>query len=607
MRYQWQLSNSAIQEIIFSGGKKAPMEAVIFAPADANAVAGLDKALAAKGMHVSYDVIDNRAALRVGGFTNEQDVLGLLKQNNLIGGEAKTEELATEKRPFDKFIGAAIFYQIGNVLGFIGNLLRKDRAGMMSDGFFITGDTTMLAFGRKSVEEKQIALMQGFGNVLKQNGIGVEAGSAFAPRHTQDLTGAWNSFRRFMADKVVGIKAASEVGAGLKKVQAGINQGNSAKSVAGALIASGFAAGALIPEKTLPELRDEYGAKDDDELKSKIAALPLGKRILTSIQRTPLILSGLFSGLNNIFSVLGAIDEKKYFEKKEKETGVGESRKQTEIKAQLSTTGVGEYQKSVFGVKTVDVKLNDNDTNPKLWTASGKLAKANAAYDTVDKSDVDATSKALAAKYAAEHNILDLQADQKRLESGRFGVAPQKLWIFDVAQSVAFFIGNILYANSPKGGNMFDRAMLSERFFAAVTTQIATAPADQKDYLFAAACQYAGDTRDLGVTVREAQKIIGDKLKQIEANPWLKHRDDAPAPAIAATEAAPEKSPAIGQAAPSEERHEQPNTTSFVEKHAPNSAHGYTADLTRKEHPTMPTSLMERALAEAPAASNAIH
>lgn len=523
MRYTWQVGTSPIQEIIISGGKNAPAEAIIFSPAEiTDAVAGIDKLLTAKGLHVSYDIIDNRPALRVGGFKQDEEVLGTLRESTLIAGQPKTEELQAEKRPFDKFIGAAIFYQIGNVLGFIGNLLRKDKAGMTSDGAFITGDTTMLAFGRKSVEEKQIALMQGFSKMLQQNGIAIEKGSAFAPVHTQDLPGTWNGFRRFMFDKVVGIKAASEVVAGLKKVQAGINQGNSAKSVAGALIASGFAAGALIPEKTPADLRDEYEVENDDQLKAKIKQLPFFKRILVTIQRTPLILSGLFSGMNNVFSVLGAIDEKKYFAKN------GESRKQTEIKARLSTSSEGEFEKSVFGVKTVGVKLDDSQDNAKYWTADGAIKKAQEALKKADQADTAAYSKALDAVHKAEQEKLSLRMDQDRLKEGRFGFNPKNFWMFDVAQAVAFFIGNVLYANSPKGGNAFDRKALSERFFSAVATQIATTPEQDRDYVFAAACQYAGDTRELGVTVREAQAIIGAKVKELDANPWLKHRLTAP-------------------------------------------------------------------------------
>lgn len=598
MRYQWAVGQSPLQEIVVTGGKKSPVEALIYAPADAAAVAGLDQLLASKGMAVSYDVVDNRAVLRVGGFGEEQALLDLLKQNNFIGGEAKTEAVESKRTPFNTFMGAAVFYQLGNLTGWFGNFLRKDSAGMESDTAFIIGDTSMLLFGRKSMEEKQIALMQGFGNALKKNGVTIEAGSAFAPHHTQDLPSVWNTVRRTMTNWVVGIKAASEVAAGYKKIHAGINQGNSAKVMAGSLIAGGFGAGALIPEKTLSELRDEYGAKNDDELKARISELPFFKRILVSIQRTPLLLSGTFSGLNNLFCIFGAIDEKQYIGK------TGESRKQTELKAKLGDTSTPSYKKSLFGLnlfglKETEVTINDSGPDPKCWTAGKTLDHATAEY--AGNTNPTKEAKLLAAKHTAEKNILDLQTDQDRLKSGRFGTDPKKLWIFDLVQSIFFLVGNYFYANSPKGGNMFDRIKLSERFFAAAASQIATAPADQRDYLFAAACQYAGDTRDLGVTVREAQKIISDKLRQVEANPWLKaSREAANTPPLIVEERADHPSVVNAKGIP-------PELLDMKEREDRVPEKSFAANMQKQERPQAPVSLIDRALMEAPAASHAIH
>lgn len=629
MRYQWQIGTSPLQEIVFSGGKKAPSEALIFAPAETtDAIADMHRLFISKGMHVSYDIVENRPVLRVGGFAQETEVLTLLKENGLINGEAKTEAIKSEKQPFDKFMGAAFFYQLGNITGFIGDYLRKDKAGMTSNAAFITGDTTMLAFGRKTIEEKQIALMQGFGEILQQNGIGVEAGSPFAPAHTQNLPGGWNAFRRFMMPKVVGIKAASEVVAGLKKVQAGFNQGNTAKSLAGGLIASGFAAGALIPEKTLPQLRDEYGVGSDEELKGKISQLPFFKRILVTIQRTPLILSGLFSGLNNVFSILGAVDENKYIKKN------NESRKQTELNVRLSEKG-GTFVSSVFGVKEKSTTLDNNDKDPKNWTAGKILADATEKYETAlaDSSSTDKQKiEALDAKYKAEKNLSDLKEDKNRLAKGRHDFPTSKFWMFDLAQSLFFLVGNYFYANSPKGGSMVDRQKLSDRFFSAIATHIATAPQDQKDYLFAVACQYAGDTRDLGVTVREAQVIISDKIAQIEANPWLKHRLATPVLAKAETSqelletkgrddhavstvttvTPPKIETTIPLQPPVEERADHPSVAAVQGKppaelldltgrddRKPESP-SHAASIAKQEKPLVPLSLIERAMMENP-------
>lgn len=590
MRYQWQVGTSPLQEITFSAGKNALQEALIFAPAEiTNSVVEMDTLLKKRGLNVSYDIIDNRPVLRVGGFDSVENFLSLLQQNKLIVGNPKVETTKTDKRHIDTIIAAGVLYELGNVTGLAGDFFRKDKAGVTSNMAFIIGNTPLLLFGRKNFAEKQISLMQGFGESLRKNGVVVEAGNPFASEHTQNLPGAWNALRRFMVDKVIGIFAVGEIVAGYKKAVAGFsNQGNSAKGLAGVFIASGFAAGAIIPEKTHAMLRDKFDAKDDADLKEKIKQLPLGKRIVTSIQHTPLFLSGFFSGMNNIFSILGAIDEKKYFEKN------NESRKQAEIRAKLSETGEAHFEKSIFGVKTVSVTLDDTQEKSKYWTASGALKKAEEAYKNTDHTDIAATSKALKTKAAAEQNILDLKTDQERLKESRkvFGktvVSIGKLWRFDMVQALFFFVANFLYAQSPKTGNSFDQAKLRARFFSAAVSQIATASEADQGYLLAAACQYAGDSPDLGVTVREAKTILSEKLQQITANPWLQHRIHT------------SSTPLVTDVA----IHQELPLETMSKKHSQDLSHR--TNITPHEKPQAPVSLMDRALMETPAASHAIH
>lgn len=581
MRYQWQIGNSPIQEVTITGGKKALPEALIFAPNHIDTtIANLHKILVSKGMHIAYDLVDNRPVLRVGGFSKESDIIHLLQKNNLVSGNSKVEAITETKQPFDKFIGAALFYQIGNITGWIGDFLRKDTAGVTSNTAFIVGDSTILLFGRKTIAEKQTAIMQNFGEALQKNGISISASSPFAPHHTQDLSGVWNSVRRFMANKVVGIKAASEIVAGVKKAQAGFfNQGNFAKGMAGVMIAGGFAAGSLIPEKTPAELRDEYDVKTDAELKAKIKELPLGKRILTTIQRTPLLLAGGSSGLNNLFSIIGAIDEKNYYKQH------NESRKRTEVCAKIEG---GSYETNTFGFKKKHT-INDDSPDPDKWTQRKKVHESGLAcredrrglkrkhhLENGEGADHYQSVEILSEHHKQLKAMNDLVVEKDRLATGRFNFPIGRFWIFDIAQAFAFFIANILYASSPKGGNMADRNKLADVFFSAVASQIATAPNNQKDYLFSVASQYAGDTHDLGLTVREAQIIISKKLKEIQANPWLQYQLES------------SKTPLLTTAI----AHQEESIEKISEKPQRPS---YSKNLTKYKKPEAPISLIDRA------------
>lgn len=518
MRYTWSSAASPVQEIQFFTPKKARAEALIFAPLNGSGQAlQLDALLAKNGFIVSYDIVENRPALRVSGFENEKQILDLLEKNKLVEGAPEKQEMQKGKESLPTLILSAAFYQMGNVTGLLGDFLRGDKAGMTSNALFVVGDSTMLAFGKKSMGEKQHAIFQGFGNILKQNGLAVEPGSAFAPEHIRDLPGTWNAVRRFMTDKVIVVKSLSEVGAGLKKAQAGFfNQGNPAKGIAGLLIAGGFGASALLPEKTPSQLRDDLDARDDADLKAKIAKLPLFRRILVSVQKKPLLLSGGFSFLNNIFSAWGAFDEKNYYASTGKQganSGMGRSRKEDEIEAKLNG---GSYDSWRFG-KIVSVKIKGEGAHKELENAQHLL-------DTITDTASDDYLHARKTRDEAWKKKNDLEEDRHRLQNGSRGadffIKPKHFWMFDLGQAMFFAVANFLYSISPKGGSLSDRKALADRFFAAVATEIAKAPEHKKEYLFAVACQYIGNTRDIDCTAREAQKILAEKVQLLNANPW---------------------------------------------------------------------------------------
>ncbi len=508
MHYTWQNSASPIQEIRFSGGGKVKPEALIFAPLNGSTAAqNLDQVLAEKGLIVSYDIVENRPALRVSGFEAEGEVLKLLQENKMVEGDPQRREVKGEKESFDRLTASAVFYQLGNFTGLIGSIIRKDKDEITSNSAFIVGDSTMLAFGRKTTAEKQHNVMKGFGEILRQNGISVDPSSAFASEHIKDPPGLWNGIRRFMTDKVIAVKSVSEITAGIKKAQSGFNQNNAYKKIAGAALVTGFSSGLMIPEKTNAQLRDELDATTPEDMSAKISRLPFWKRVLTSIQRTPLILSGGFAGLNNLSAFIGALDERKH-----SKDNPGRSRQIDKIYAELGKnmdTGAAVdpiYEYKIFGFSRRESAIKKGEGQ-----ALEDLEKAKIAYAA------DPSTKNLKTFGEKQERVDGLLASLDKAKMAK----DKNLWIFDLVQAVFFGVANTLYSISPKGGSLQDRQKLSERFFAAAATEIARAPAEKKEYLFAIACQYAGHTRELSVTSREAQEILAQKVQMLQANPWL--------------------------------------------------------------------------------------
>lgn len=505
MRYTWPQTQQGIHEIRFSFDKKTAPEALIFAsPSGLGAAANVDKLLTENGFAVSYDVVMGRPALRVHDFRHSADILSLLENNEITSGTPAITKTRQEKPPMNRFVGAAIFYELGNISGLLGGLLRKDKDERDSNLAFLIGDSFMLAFGRKTREEKQISIMQGFGSILKNNGIAVDDGSAFATQHTANLPGMWNSVRHWMHDKVILVKSVSEIAAGYKKFASGSNQNNLYKQVSGAAVIAGYSSSLMIKEKNRSQLREEFGVDTNEEVQQRIKKLPLLKRAWIAIEQQPLFVSGGGAAIYNLAGIFGALDERKHHRQiKKLETELGVAFENTTSDAiKIGNT----YTQSLFGIE-IKRKI---DGKPAL----SELQDARTAYSARRSTSNRATL------VAAENRVNEL----KTKLVGAKDAKNKNLWVFDLAQSVFFAAANYLYGTASKNGDPEDQKKLTDRFFAAAASEIVKAPFEQQQYLLGIASQYAGTTRDFNLTAKESREILENKIQHLESNPWLRKR-----------------------------------------------------------------------------------
>lgn len=508
-----------ISETVITGdGQKAVREAVIFAPEDfagKPALAALDGYLVKKGMAVGYDAVEGRPVLRVTGFRHERDLIAVLEKGRFVAGEAQTRptgeklQTRTEWVKENSLVLSAFFYTLGNIATMLSGWFRRDADELRTGAAFTVGDSTMLLFGKLNDREKYQEIMQDFGAILKENGHTLAPGSVFSPAATQEAPSNWAKARKFMHNKVIAVKSLSEITAGISFARAGLNQNNPLKTGAGTAIATGFAIGLLTPEKNSSQIQEELGTQTAEETERKIAGMSLFKRLLYKLQQNPLGVPGTFSGINNLLTLAGAIDEKRWIEK------TGMSRKLDEVNARLHG---GPYK--IFGRKKPHEISVADSANARLDAARAALNGADGAARLDAKADyVKAKTDLESLERQREHLLKGRKIFGKELDGKHF-------WIFNVMQSLFFLAANTLYAKSSKsGGKSLRQDALKEQFLSAVAGEaLQTGEGFAREEIINLAAKYAGGRHGFNLTVKEARRLIDARLQLLQTNPWLQSR-----------------------------------------------------------------------------------
>jgi hypothetical protein len=531
VQYKWENNQSLIEEVTILGdGKKKLREALIYAPASENstnaALWKLDDALIAQGYNVSYDMKEGRPLLRVTGIQNPDLLIKFLQQNRFVSENPPTKEaIQKEKKSTLQTIRdnsltfAAAFYMAGNFFAIMSGLFRKDKHERNTGLAFTVGDGAMLLFGKRSERQKNESLLKDFGTFLKKNGIESNFGSYFADAAVKKPASNWDKIKDFMHDKVILIKSASEITAGINFARAGVKQNNPYKIGAGTAIASGFALSLGMPEKTNAELRAELGDISREQVDKEIKNMPFFKRIYYKIQKMPLILSAFFTLTNNMLTFRGAYEEaKNQWQLKEVAARLGGPDISPELDnaiAELSSPhGESRGYNQVFpwGKKFHKV---DNTAYDTLHNSYNELQSANNGADRA----------AAEKKYAsAKKEYFKLKQDYHNLTTPNkvmgVSVHPKNFWVFNVLQTSMFVIANFLYATSSKSGK--GSQTLNERFLSSVATEVNRAQtAEHKQQIISLAAQYMGKKKELDFTHREAQQAIIEHLEKLQENPWL--------------------------------------------------------------------------------------
>lgn len=543
MKYHWNSEQSIIKDVTFKGdGNKSVNEAIIFAPDNAahiDTIESLDKVLIDRGFNVSYDVIDNKPALRVTGFLHRHAVLDLLEGEKLTDGGAQKTELEKESGSILGYIRrnsitlAAIFYQLGNIATVLSGYVRRDDDELKTGIAFAVGDSSMLLFGKRNQKEKFHSVMRGYGEFLENNGFVVASDSVFSASARKEPLSNWGKIKEFMHDKVIAIKSISEMSAGAYFSRAGFKQNNLYKGLAGIMVGSGFGLGLVIPEKTKSDLRRELYAQTDEQAKEKISQMPFLSRAKYWLQSHPLAISGTFSSTNNILTLVGANSERKNrYKLREVRAKLGfEDYRTHPNDGGLQTTDGISYS-SVEGIAdsseyTVQMPWGNKTVNVGKTAYMDRHEKYQEWQTALQGNDPVAKLDAQKAYEAAQGAVTALETELSHLQTGRLGVDGKNFWKFNTAQGSLFLIANILYGSSSKGGGKSGDE-LTNRFIAAAASDILRTPEETRMEVLNLAAQYAGNLKEIDFTPDEMRILIASRVEKLQQSPWMKKWQEAP-------------------------------------------------------------------------------
>ena len=527
MKYQWDQSDSIVEEIRYTppGKKRAAEALVMLRKQDEIIEHPLDENLVEKGFSVTYDMVEGHAAIRVTGFRNVEQVIDSLQASEAAKGEyqkssgGKEVEPTTQQKIKENSLWfSAVAYQLGNLMTALSGWFRKDMNELGSGLAFAVGDTTMLLFGKRTDEEKHQEVMQGFGESLLKNGYLPAFGSPFSAGAESAHQTRWQKVRNFMHDKVIAIKSASEITAGYNLFRAGQKQKNTYKKTAGGLIASGFALGLAIPEKTNSELRDELGVATTEQAEEAIAGKSFFSRLKYRILQAPLLIPGFFAALNNLFTIFGAFDEQRHrWQKKDIANRLGERDDGLNgLEVAMQGKLVGEKKLFGKGPKTQTV----TDVKETAYSKKNRLAYL------VETSSVSPSQKVLYKEELklADKELKTLEAEQEAVLGGRYNNEKQadKFWIFNLMQGLFFLVANNLYGMSSKSGRSAGDELLGKQFVAAAASEIMLTPPEDRAEVINLAAHYAGNSETMDFTAAEMRGLIEEKLTQLEKHNLFK-------------------------------------------------------------------------------------
>ncbi|MBM3617349.1 MAG: hypothetical protein FJX23_02260 [Alphaproteobacteria bacterium] len=509
--YTWG-GDSPIEKVETPHGKAK--DAVIYAASgsEKGELAAIPDMLRSLGMTVVPDKIDDKFVLRVSGFQNEKEVASALEENSFVQKAARQEQATPKVK--EKLNPLAVIreksavasgwtYFVGDAILAAAGVMRKDYNEVAQAAAFTSASLVMMKYGAQDGDKAFSGLYDKM--LLQFNKEGIEVPEL---KHTsvKELTkpgGFVQKVDEFLSHHPTEVFTAINAYAGYQGILAGKEQKNPMKLAAGALILTGMATAALVPEKgknkIVPEAVEQIGQRIGEhspvkdvwkqpvveEAKGVVGTLfsPV-KKFTDWVQEKPLRFGGYLAIANNVASMKGSLDERKtnpalaaYLP--HIEAGTTDSPEAAEHRALLQK----KMTKKDFG------DLHKHDLN----TAEGRESFGEV-RDRVG-------------------------------QAGKFGGA----WKVNLAASATYMLANALLSISSKdgggghghGGGGGNKKDVNAELVAASAAVIAAQPEEARNELIDKMSAFMAEQRGIKFEPKELAEQLRAKVAEAEQSPWL--------------------------------------------------------------------------------------
>lgn len=503
--YTWG-GDSPIEKVETPHGKAK--EAVIYAASgsEKGELAAVPDMLRSLGMTVVPDKIDDKFVLRVSGFTNEKEVASALEENSFVSKAARQEQ-ATPKvkekhNPLDilrekSAVASGWTYFVGDAILAAAGVIRKDYNEVAQAAAFTSASLVMMKYGAQDGDKAFSGLYDKM--LLQFNKEGIEVPDL---KHTsvKELTkpgGFVQKIDEFLSVHPTEVFTAINAYAGYQGILAGKEQKNPMKLAAGALILTGMATAALVPEKGKKKLapeaiseishrigehspvKDVWKQPVVEEAKSLLSPV---KKVTDWIQEKPLRFGGYLAIANNVASMKGSLDERK--------------------------------------------------TNPAMAAYLPHIEAGTA--DSPEAAEHRAIlQKKMTKKDFGDLHKHDLKTDEGREsfkevhdrvhQAGKFGGA----WKINLAASATYMLANALLSISSKdgggghGGGGGNKRDVNGELVAASAAVIAAQPEEARNELIDKMSAFMSEQRGIKFEPKELAEQLRAKVAEAEQSPWL--------------------------------------------------------------------------------------
>lgn len=505
--YRWGFESPIEKMEVLPFGKER--EAILYAGADADPdrLSQIREMFHTQGLTATPDARDGQPVLVVRGFGKAKEELpaAALEQNGFVNKadrqtqkseikKEKTSPLAAIRKSSFKMSGYV--YMIGDAALAVSGIKRGDTNETMSGLAYGATSVVAALYGERKPEKVFDDLHSKMLAEFAKDGVELPKGEKLTSKELGKSGGLISKVEDFLYNYPTQILTAGNAIAGFNLFRAGMNQGNSNKKIAGALVTTGMLIGLLVPEKakedkpqTLDDVSANLGANaaaDDvwkkptvEEKKSALGTLLSPVKAVTDwVQEKPLRTGGYMAMGNNLFMLRSGLQERH------------------------SNPLQREY---LEGVKNGDKEAAD----AALAGLKGKMGKG----------DIEKLSR-LDASVPEDVRTIDGSLEKLNKADG--------MWTMNIVAAASYLVANGLLSISSTKGQTEETGKDGKEvkdpnaeLYAAAAAIIANQPQEVQDTAINKMATFLSSQREIDMKPEKLAEKIREKVDTVKDSPWL--------------------------------------------------------------------------------------